>query len=101
MSNHELNYSVSKEELVRNDCYSDRATIEKITDLEGEVMQADAISLGIHCEGEYPILLPCNLPEAYQQTGLKVRFSGCVKDVGSSELLAGQPFVLTQLQKCL
>jgi hypothetical protein len=99
MSNHELNYSVSEDELLHNDCYSERKTIGKIEKKEGEVMLLDALSFGIHCGGTNPILLPCNLPEAFQQTGLKIMFSGSIKEVQLNELVAGQPFVLTHVER--
>jgi hypothetical protein len=100
MSNHELNYSVSDEELLKGDYYNDRTSVGEIDSKEGEVMQIDPINMGIHYEGPNPILLPCNLPEAFQQTGLKIIFSGHIKEVKSNENVPGQPFVLTHIERC-
>jgi len=100
MSNHELNYSVSDVELLKGDCYSDRNSVGEIDRKEGEVMQIDPINVGIHYQGANPILLPCNLPEAFQQTGLKIIFSGHIKEVRLNELVPGQPFVLTHIERC-
>ncbi|GEM_PF-2109260 len=101
MSNHELNYAVPDEVLVQGDCYKDRPTVNKLERHEGEVMQIDAMNTGIHCGGDNPILFPCNLPEAFQQTGLKIIFSGLLKETTSNELMPGQPFVLTHIERSL
>jgi len=99
MSNHELNYAVSNEVLLQGDCYKNRLTIRKIERHQGEVMQIDSMNTGIHCSGADPILFPCNLPEAFQQTGLKIIFSGFVKELSLNELMPGQPFVLTFIER--
>jgi len=98
---HTLNYAVDDEALLRQDCYTDRNTIRNIECQEGEVIQIDTVNVGIHYGGPDPILLPCNLPEAYQQTGLKIVFSGFVKEIKLNELVPGQPFVLTHVERAI
>jgi hypothetical protein len=99
MSYHELNYTVTAEELRLGDCYTDRKTTGTIRGIEGEVMLLDPVSFGIHCSGAHPILMPCNLPDAYQQTGLKVRFSGVVKEIFANESMTATPFVLESIER--
>ena len=44
------------------------------------------------------LLDPCNLPEAFRKDGLRVVFSGELKEVYDHEDLAGQPVKLTELR---
>ena len=99
MSNHALDYSVSREELELGDCYADRRTTRIMEQKEGEVVLLDPVNFGIHCSDACPILMPCNLPEAYQQTGLKILFGGMVKEMLPNEILTAPPFVITSLQR--
>lgn len=98
MRNHESGHAAA-DTLLLNDCYPDRATTGKIERQEGEIIQLDPVNLGIQPNGSPSLLLPCNLPAAFQQSGLKIVFSGLLKEIKPTELFAGQPFVLTHLEK--
>src|SRR4051812_21613268 len=99
MSNHELHLPLTDTQSLQSDCYADRATIGKIERQEGEIVQIDIVNFGIQYKGSNPVLLPCNLPEDFEQTGMKIIFSGLIKEIRLTEFLAGQPIALTHLEK--
>jgi hypothetical protein len=76
-----------------------RKTVQTIQDEEGQIVKIDPVNFGIQTTADGNLLLPLNLPEDCQQEGLKVMFSGTVKEVNPNELMAGQPLVLTSLHK--
>jgi hypothetical protein len=76
-----------------------RKTVQTIQDEEGQVIKIDPVNFGIQSSADSTLLLPLNLPEDCQQEGLKIKFSGSVKEVNPNELMAGQPIVLTALHK--
>lgn len=87
--------NVQMETLDQKDCYPDRKIISTIKDATGKISKIDNSNFGIQYNGEYNVLLPCNLPVNMQKEGLEVKFDGEVKDVKPEEMWAGQPFVLT------
>ncbi len=77
------------------DCYPDRKTISEITGDSGEITKIDSFNFGIKYQGEFNLLLPCNLPLQFRKEGTSVSFTGQVKEVRPEEMWAGHPFVLT------
>jgi hypothetical protein len=79
--------------------FAQRKTVQHIQSQEGEIVKLDPANFGIRAAKAGQVLFPINLPTELQQVGAKILFSGSVKEVGLSELFAGQPIVLTQVQK--
>ena len=99
MSDQQKNVTAA-EEVNQNDCFTDRKDLSIFSDLEGEIFQMDNVNFGIRSMGENEAsLLPCNLPQRLQKAGLKIIFSGKVKETRLEELWAGQPFVLTAIRE--
>ena len=75
-----------------------RKTVQQLLRQEGKIVKLDPTNFGIQpAAGQ--LLFPVNLPAEFQQEGLKILFTGAVKEVGLNELFAGQPIVLTQVQR--
>ena len=96
MSNHDKKHSSHAEELKENDCYTDRKTVSAVNNKEGEIFLIDNVNFGIRYAGNSKPLLPCNLPATLQKEGIKIVFSGAVKEAMPTELWAGELFVLTK-----
>ena len=87
-------------ELKETDCLTDRKSINTLNLKEGEIFLIDQTNFGIRfIDSNEVILLPCNLPARFQKAGLKVVFSGALKETKMEEMWAGQPFVLTGLSE--
>ena len=76
-----------------------RKTVQEMHDEEGVIVKLDATNFGIQSSAGSNVLLPVNLPQAFEQEGLKILFSGQVKEVNLNEMMAGQPLVLTEVQE--
>lgn len=100
MSKQQKKYIATGEELKEKDCYTDRKNLNTLIKTEGEIFQIDNVNFGIRCNKENETsLLPCNLPQQLQEVGVKIVFSGIVKETRMEELWAGQPFVLTEVEE--
>lgn len=75
-----------------------RKTLYSLENTEGEIVMLDPVNFGIRT-GNETSLLPLNLPSAFQQSGIKIRFSGEAKETGLTELWAGQPFLLNKIER--
>jgi len=76
--------------------FDDRAVVTTIPDTEGVV----AMSVGVFIlKGDGFRYLPCNLPEALQKEGVKVKFSGNTRAIKPNERWAAQPFKLTHIEQ--
>ncbi len=99
MENEHQNNASGLEAVNETDCLTESKTIEIISDKEGTVFYIDNINLGIRVAADSMPLLPCNLPLSFQESDLKIKFSGAIKEIKPNELWAGQPFVLTAISK--
>ncbi len=79
--------------------FAQRKTVQQLQRQEGEIVKLDPANFGIRSAAAGQVLLPVNLPADLQREGTKILFSGSVKEIGMSEMLAGQPIVLTQAEK--
>lgn len=76
-----------------------RKTVAKLEDEEGEVVVLDDANFGIRTPARNDTLLALNLPAEWQKSGARIRFSGKVKETELSEFWAGQPVLLTKIDK--
>jgi hypothetical protein len=86
-------------DVLQGDCYPDRKNTDLILKAEGEVCLIDQGNFGIRSNGKNNLLLPCNLPEKLKAEGRKIIFSGQVKEMQPTEMWAGHPFVLTEVEE--
>ena len=78
------------------DCYYPRKTIRTITEEGGAVLEIDGKYLiDADSRGRY---LPCSVPTAYQQVGLRVIFTGDKLEIFPNERLMGSPLRLQQIR---
>lgn len=75
---------------------SSRQTVGELHHAEGEIIELGPANYGIRTAG-HNALLPLNLPDDFQQEGLKIFFSGSMKEIGLNEFMAGQPIVLSEI----
>jgi len=99
MENDEKKYASKEGELKETDCHTDRKTVSNISNNAGEIFMIDNVNFGIRSSAAAQPLMPCNLPEKLQKPGIKIIFSGAVKETKLEELWAGQPFVLTSISE--
>ncbi len=100
MNNNAGKYVATAEELEQNNIYTDRKTVKRIENKEGEVYLIDNVNFGIRSQDKEAVpLLPCNLPQPLQRAGIKIIFSGLIKETGLAEFWAAQPFVLTSVRE--
>lgn len=78
-------------------CLQDRATVQVLTNQEG-ILKSNAGILLINVSSSGEQLVPCNLPNTYQEND-RVIFSGNKKEILPNERWAGQPFELTDIRK--
>jgi len=81
------------------DCYKDRSTTEKISNVEGFITKKIGsffISVDNDASKSYQ---PCNLSTEYEEEGMKILFSGKVKEIYPHERRAGSPFVISEIKK--
>jgi hypothetical protein len=76
-----------------------RQTLQRLQNVEGEIVQLDPVNFGIQTASLSSLLLPLNLPEDFQTEGLKISFSGNLKEIGLNEFMAGHPLELTEILK--
>ncbi|HEV8286654.1 MAG TPA: hypothetical protein VGQ09_20235 [Chitinophagaceae bacterium] len=75
-----------------------RKTLYSLEDKQGTVLALDNANFGINIGGD-TILLPLNLPVQLQEAGIKINFSGEVKETDAAELWAAPPILLTRAEK--
>jgi hypothetical protein len=98
MGTNEEKIKVASDQL-KEDCYPDRKNTDLILKAEGEVCLVDQVNFGIRRTGSNDLFIPCNLPEKLQHHGRKILFSGQVKEMQPTEMWAGKPFVLTEVEE--
>jgi len=76
-----------------------RKTLYEIENEKGEVVALDNTNYGIQPAKGDSVFLPVNLPEVFQKSGTKIKFSAQVKETSLTELWAGQPVLLTHVEK--
>ena len=94
-----MNTPVKPTALSQDHPMSSRQTLQQLQDTEGEIVQIGPSNYGIQTTSVSSVLLPFNLPDDFQQEGLKVLFSGNLKEIGLNEFMAGHPLVLTEILK--
>ena len=99
MAKNQKRKTESKHSLVQDPLWSDRKTLYTLGNKEGQVVELDPVNYGIRVAGVETVLFPVNLPSEFRHTGIKIRFSGQVKEIDLSELWAGQPVLLTEAEK--
>lgn len=93
-------FSASSNELEQQHPLTSRQTTDTLENQEGEVVAIDAANFGIQCKNAGTgLLLPLNLPAPLKKAGVKVVFSGSVKQTNPEELWAGKPVILTSIKE--
>lgn len=90
------NHTLSEVQISDNDCFSDRKTVETITNREGRILQQGSLFLIELKEGSER-LAPCNLPEELKSDGLTLILDAKVKEIFPEERWAGRPSELTKI----
>lgn len=78
-----------------DNCWEDRQSSEEVTDHRGSMVYL------VDCwmiEGEAFRYQPCSVPEDFRVEGLKVKVSGTIREIYSTERRAGAPFSMTDIQ---
>jgi len=75
-----------------------RKTLYTLENQEGEVIALDNANFGIRTEGTYTVLFPVNLSPSLKKEGIKIKFSGQVKETDLTEFWAAQPVLLTKVE---
>lgn len=100
MTNSNKKFAASSGELEQQHPLASRITTDTLENQEGEMVAIDAVNLGIQCKNDgVGLLLPLNLPVPLQKAGVKVIFSGLVKQTGPDEFWAAQPVILTAIRE--
>jgi hypothetical protein len=94
-----MNTPVKPAALAQDHPISLRQTLQQLQNIEGEIVQLDPANFGIQTSSLNSVLLPFNLPDEFQKEGIKVSFSGNLKEISLNEFMAGHPFILTEIQK--
>jgi hypothetical protein len=76
-----------------------RKTLYTLENRPGEIVMADSANYVIRTAGDDKIFLPLNLPVVFRKAGMKINFSGMVKEIDPTEFWAGQPVILTRINK--
>src|SRR6476619_3249215 len=76
-----------------------RKTLYVLDNKQGEIVALDQANFGIRQEDGGTLLLPVNLPEEFQKNGTKIKFTAQAKETDAAELWAGQPVLLTNIEK--
>jgi hypothetical protein len=76
-----------------------RKTLYSIENKTGDIVALDNSNYGIRAADEATVLLPVNLPAELQKNGIKVKFSAQAKEISLTELWAGQPILLSHVEK--
>lgn len=79
--------------------YNSRKTVQTFQKQSGKIIKIDAVNFGIEDSSAAAVLMPVNLPVSFEKEGMKIIFSGMVKEINLNEMMAGQPIVLTYLQE--
>jgi hypothetical protein len=87
----------TKSSLSREHPLSSRKTLYSLENRQGKIVALDAANFGITIDGD-TVLLAVNLPVQFQKAGVKLNFSGAVKEVDPTELWAATPILLTQAE---
>jgi len=88
----------SAPKLTREHPLAKRKTLYSLEDKQGTVIALDNANFGISI-GDDTILLPLNMPAQLQEAGIKINFSGEVKETDPAELWAAAPVLLTRAEK--
>jgi hypothetical protein len=76
-----------------------RKTLYSLENSPGEVITLDAANYAIRIAGDDKIFLPLNLPASFRKEGMKINFSGMVKEIDPTEFWAAHPLILTKIEK--
>jgi hypothetical protein len=87
----------TKSSLSREHPLASRKTLYSLENRQGKILALDAANFGISTGGD-TVLLPVNLPVQLQKAGIKINFSGEVKETDPAELWAAAPVLLTQAE---
>lgn len=99
MANSNKKFSASSGELEQHPL-TNRETVDTLENQEGEIVVIDAANFGIQCKSDSNrLLLPLNLPAPLQKAGVKVIFSGSLKQISPEEFWAAQPVILTAIKE--
>lgn len=79
------------------DCLPDRKDVSKEEDVTGAVILVADQYILLSDDGNSRYLA-CNMPEAFQKEGLKVKFSLVVKEIFPTERLMATPAYLTKIE---
>lgn len=74
-----------------------RKTLYSLENREGKIVSLDAVNFGINTGGD-TVLFPVNLPAQLQKAGIKINFSGAVKEMDPTEFWAATPILLTRAE---
>ena len=100
MANSNKKFSASSGDLEQHHPLASRQTTDTLENQEGEIVAIDANNFGIQCKNDSNrLLLPLNLSAPLQKAGVKVIFSGSVKQINPEELWAAQPLILTSIKE--
>lgn len=100
MANSHKKFSASSRELEQQHPLTSRKTVDTLKNQEGEIVVIDAANFGIQYKNDSNrLLLPLNLPAPLQKAGVKVIFSGSVKQISPEEFWAAQPVILTAIKE--
>lgn len=100
MANSDKKFSASSGELEQQHPLTSRQATDTLENQEGEIVAIDTANFGIQCKnGSNRLLLPLNLPASLQKAGVKVIFSGSVKQTNPEELWAAPPLILTSIKE--
>jgi len=94
---HTLSFSAETGTLPRLHQIEGRPTTSLIQKEEGTIVELDAGLWGIMYRRHS--VLPVNLPAALRRTGVRVHFSGELKQVSTAEFWAALPVVLTAIHE--
>jgi hypothetical protein len=77
--------------------YSDRKTERVVTNESGVIMRLNETTYVISADNQTQRYTLCDLPDALKHDGMKVKFSGNVKEIYANERWMANPFELTDL----
>ena len=91
--------STTKRSSMQDSQWNGRKTLYTLKNKEGQIVELNPGNLGIKVADDPTIFLPVNLSTEFRHAGMKIKFSGEVKEIDPTELWAGQPVFLTESEK--
>lgn len=90
---------IPKQSSMQDSQWVQRKTIDTFKNKEGKIVELSPGNLGIAMVNDTTVLFPVNLAPNLRHAGIKIRFSGELKEIDATELWAGQPIFLTNAVK--